>query len=67
MRPVGTTTTKTDSLSPMPGPKSDKPQFDKFRDLARDLEADEDEAAFEEQVRKVAKKGEFKEGRRRGE
>lgn len=31
-----------------------KPQSDKFRDLARELECDEDEAAFEEKVRKVA-------------
>lgn len=31
-----------------------KPQLDKFRDLARELEADEDEAKFEETVRKVA-------------
>ena len=31
-----------------------KPQPDKFRDLARELECDEDEAAFEEKVRKVA-------------
>lgn len=31
-----------------------KPQADKFRDLARELECDEDEAAFEEKVRKVA-------------
>lgn len=31
-----------------------KPQVDKFRDLARELEADEDEARFEETVRKVA-------------
>ena len=31
-----------------------KSQADKFRDLARDLEADEDEAAFEEQVKRVA-------------
>lgn len=34
------------------------PQADKFRDLARDLarelECDEDEAAFEDKVRKVA-------------
>ena len=29
-------------------------QPDKFRDLARELECDEDEAAFEEKVRKVA-------------
>lgn len=31
-----------------------QPQADKFRELARELECDEDEAAFEEQVRKVA-------------
>lgn len=31
------------------------PQTDKFRDLARELECDEDEAAFDEKVRKVAK------------
>jgi hypothetical protein len=31
-----------------------KPQADKFKDLARELECDEDEAAFEETVRKVA-------------
>lgn len=30
-----------------------KPQTDKFRDLARELEADEDEAAFEETVKKI--------------
>lgn len=32
-----------------------KPQADKFRELARELECDEDEAAFEEKVRRVAK------------
>lgn len=32
----------------------DKPQADKFRDLARELEVDEDEAAFEEAVKKIA-------------
>jgi hypothetical protein len=32
----------------------DKPQADKFRDMARDLEADEDEARFEEAARKIA-------------
>jgi len=32
----------------------EKSQSDKFRDLARDLECDEDEAAFEEKVRKIA-------------
>lgn len=31
-----------------------KPQADKFRDMARQLEADEDEARFEEAARKVA-------------
>lgn len=34
--------------------KPSKPQPDKFRDLARQLECDEDEKAFEERVRKVA-------------
>ncbi|MBW3618104.1 MAG: hypothetical protein KY446_10230 [Proteobacteria bacterium] len=32
-----------------------KPQADKFRELARELECDEDEAAFEKSVRRVAK------------
>lgn len=31
-----------------------KPQADKFRDMARELEADEDEARFEEAARQVA-------------
>ena len=31
-----------------------KPQPDKFRDLAKELECDEDEAAFEEAVKRVA-------------
>lgn len=31
-----------------------KSQADKFRDLARELECDEDEAAFVDKVRKVA-------------
>lgn len=35
-----------------------KPQLEKFRDLARELEADEDEAHFEETVRKIAPKTE---------
>jgi hypothetical protein len=34
----------------------DRPQADKFRDLARELEADEDPAHFEETVRKIAPK-----------
>lgn len=29
-------------------------QADKFRDMARELECDEDEAVFEDKVRKVA-------------
>jgi hypothetical protein len=33
-----------------------KPQADKFRELARELECDEDEAAFEDTVRRVAKR-----------
>jgi hypothetical protein len=32
-----------------------KPDADNFRELARELECDEDEARFEDQVRKVAK------------
>jgi hypothetical protein len=31
-----------------------KPQAENFRDLARKLECDEDEAAFEDKVRKIA-------------
>ncbi|GEM_PF-1458347 len=38
----------------MPQPDHDKPQADKFRDLARELEADESEEAFEEKVRRIA-------------
>lgn len=33
----------------------DKPQLDKFKDLARQLEADEDEATFKARLRQVAK------------
>ena len=36
--------------------EAEKPQLDKFRDLARELEADEDPAHFEETVRKIAPK-----------
>jgi len=32
-----------------------KPQIDKFRDLARELECDEDEAAFKAKLVKIAK------------
>lgn len=31
------------------------PQIDKFQELAREIEADEDEARFEATVKKVAK------------
>ncbi|HRD45893.1 MAG TPA: hypothetical protein PLF78_05355 [Caulobacter sp.] len=34
-------------------PDDPKTQADKFRDLARELEADEDEARFEETVKKI--------------
>jgi len=38
-----------------PTPKSDDPaQIDKFRDLARELECDEDEAAFDERLKQIA-------------
>lgn len=33
---------------------SEKTQSDKFKDLARELEADEDEARWDERLRKVA-------------
>lgn len=39
-------------------PDEPKPQVDKFRDLARELDADEDEERFEEQVRRIAPKPE---------
>ena len=35
--------------------KPDQSQVDKFRDLARELECDEDEERFEETVKKVVK------------
>lgn len=41
-------------------PEPDKPQLDKFRDLARELESDEDEARFEETVKRIAPKTEHK-------
>ena len=40
----------------MDDPKDAKPQADKFRDLARQLEADEDPAHFEETLKKIATK-----------
>lgn len=35
---------------------NDTPQVDKFRELARELECDEDEAAFDERLKKLAPK-----------
>jgi len=40
----------------MTSPPKAPSQADKFADLARELECDEDEAAFEEKVRQIAKK-----------
>lgn len=39
----------------MPDSKAEQSQLDKFKDLARELEADEDEARFEERLRQIAK------------
>ena len=33
----------------------DTPQGDKFKELARELECDDDEAAFDERLKKLAK------------
>lgn len=33
----------------------DKTQLDKFKEAARDLEADDDEARFDERLRKIVK------------
>lgn len=35
--------------------KDDKPQIDKFKEAARELETNEDEAAFDRALKKVAK------------
>lgn len=37
-------------------PKDPRPQADKFADLARELECDEDEDAFDERLKKLAQK-----------
>lgn len=42
-------------LCAMTEQKHDSTQADKFRELARELECDEDESRFEETVKKVAK------------
>ena len=47
------TTTWCDNVGGMSEPPT--PQPDKFRDLARQLECDEEEATFEDQVRRIAK------------
>lgn len=39
----------------MAGSTGSKPQLDKFKELARELEADEDEARWDERLKKVAK------------
>jgi hypothetical protein len=36
-------------------PKTSKPQINKFRETARELQADESEERFDEALRKVAK------------
>ena len=41
----------------MSNPSTEKPtesQIDKFRDLARELECDDDEAAFDEKLKRIA-------------
>jgi hypothetical protein len=38
----------------MPDAPPPKPQIEKFRDLARELECDDDEAAFAEKVKRIA-------------
>lgn len=35
--------------------KTDKPQIDKFKDAARELETDDREEVFDEKLKKVAK------------
>jgi hypothetical protein len=35
-------------------PEKPKPQIEKFRDLARELECDDDEETFAERVKKIA-------------
>jgi hypothetical protein len=41
-----------DAPKPAPDPR---PQIEKFRDAARELETDDDEAAFDERLKKLAK------------
>jgi hypothetical protein len=39
----------------MPDNKAEQTQADKFRDLARELECDDDEAAFDEALNRIAR------------
>ncbi len=41
-------------VTAMPEKKHESNQIDKFRDLARELECDEDEARFDERLKKIA-------------
>ena len=43
--------------APRPQTKSDVAQHDRFKELARELGCDEDEAAFEKALREVARSG----------
>jgi hypothetical protein len=38
-----------------PTPSAEKPQIEKFRDLARELECDDDEDAFDARLKRIAK------------
>jgi hypothetical protein len=47
---------KTDQTTRTATPATeDKPQIDKFKDLARELEADESEGAFDRSLKQIAK------------
>lgn len=41
----------------MPKAKDEKPQIDKFKEAARELETNEDEGAFANALKKIAKGG----------
>jgi len=45
----------SDSRKARSQPSDDRPQAAKFADLARELECDEDQEAFDERLKKVAK------------
>ena len=42
------------SMNPKKKSGTEKPQVEKFRDLARELECDDDEQAFDERLKKLA-------------